>query len=321
MSWSGALWIIIFLFSMRNSTLCFYFTIHLWHTPWEWKCHSWCSLKDGYWCPESPWLFSHCKSPSRRPGSLYAHLNFPTNPSSAIAIFKWHHTVWYYHQITTPINSCQFSPSHFWSPAWYLISWYPCNPAIDHWTICLTWNEPWYPSMDKIMHSLSMIEKSIATCCCPPGTFSTPDALLRPYSSWYCWSSPLITSLLLSPHMRWSVYLMAWNNPYFWYNRWICCSRIHSSLNMNVPSTITTNCSAQFESSLFSTLTHLLGIKRMCTIAYHTCANRMAKWFHRQLKVSLKVSSDSLKWTEILPSFSLAFILTSNNTSNALEPS
>ena len=68
-----------------------------------------------------------------------------------------------------------------------------------------------------------------------------------------------------------------------------------------VPSTITTDRGAQFEASLFATLTHLLGIKRIHTTAYHPCANGMVERFHRQLKASLKASSDSSKWTELLP--------------------
>ena len=68
-----------------------------------------------------------------------------------------------------------------------------------------------------------------------------------------------------------------------------------------VPSTITTDRGAQFEASLFTTLTHLLGIKRIRTTAYHPCANGMVERFHRHLKASFKASSDSSKWTELLP--------------------
>ena len=68
-----------------------------------------------------------------------------------------------------------------------------------------------------------------------------------------------------------------------------------------VPSTITTDRGAQFEASLFATLTHLLGIKRIHTTAYHPCANGMVERFHRHLKAAFKSSSDSSKWTELLP--------------------
>ena len=68
-----------------------------------------------------------------------------------------------------------------------------------------------------------------------------------------------------------------------------------------VPSTITKDRGVQFEASLFATLTSLLGINRIHTTAYHPCANGMVERFHRQLKGSLKASSDSSKWTELLP--------------------
>ena len=68
-----------------------------------------------------------------------------------------------------------------------------------------------------------------------------------------------------------------------------------------VPSTITTDRGAQFESSLFSHLTTSLGIKRIRTTSYHPCSNGMIERFHRQLKASLKAHHDSNKWTELLP--------------------
>eukprot|EP00794_Sanderia_malayensis_P020726 gene20726-biopygen17108 len=75
----------------------------------------------------------------------------------------------------------------------------------------------------------------------------------------------------------------------------------HWISHFGIPSTITTDRGAQFESSLFKTLTTLLGIKRIRTTSYHPCANGMVERFHRQLKSSLKAHPDASKWSEALP--------------------
>ena len=75
----------------------------------------------------------------------------------------------------------------------------------------------------------------------------------------------------------------------------------HWISTFGVPSTVTTDRGTQFESSLFTALTNLLGTKRIHTTAYHPCANGMVERFHRQLKACFKASSDSSKWTQLLP--------------------
>ena len=45
----------------------------------------------------------------------------------------------------------------------------------------------------------------------------------------------------------------------------------------------------------------LLGSKRIRTTSYHPIANGLIERFHRQLKASLKCSSNSIKWTDSLP--------------------
>ena len=68
-----------------------------------------------------------------------------------------------------------------------------------------------------------------------------------------------------------------------------------------VPSTVTTDRGSQFESSLFTQLTNLLGTTRCRTTAYHPQANGMIERFHRQLKAALKAQPLPESWTEYLP--------------------
>ena len=68
-----------------------------------------------------------------------------------------------------------------------------------------------------------------------------------------------------------------------------------------VPSIITTDRGAQFESALFRALTNLLGTQRIRTTAYHPIANGLVERFHRQLKASLRAQVDTTNWTETLP--------------------
>ena len=59
-----------------------------------------------------------------------------------------------------------------------------------------------------------------------------------------------------------------------------------------VPTTITTDRGAQFESSLWQELMKLLSSKRIRTTAYHSCSNGLVECFHRQLKVALKATPE-----------------------------
>ena len=69
----------------------------------------------------------------------------------------------------------------------------------------------------------------------------------------------------------------------------------------SVASTVTTDQGRQFESMLWQQLMQLLGSKRIRTTSYHPIANGLIERFHRQLKASLKCSSNSIKWTDSLP--------------------
>ena len=66
------------------------------------------------------------------------------------------------------------------------------------------------------------------------------------------------------------------------------------------PITVTTDRGAQFESSLFTELTKILGCSRLRTTAYHPQANGLVERFHRQLKAAL-CAHDNTTWTDSLP--------------------
>ena len=73
-----------------------------------------------------------------------------------------------------------------------------------------------------------------------------------------------------------------------------------------VPSAITTDRGAQFESNLFSQLNKLLGTQRYRTTSYHPQANGLVERFHRYLKAALKAQANTSTWYEALPLILLA---------------
>ncbi len=68
-----------------------------------------------------------------------------------------------------------------------------------------------------------------------------------------------------------------------------------------VPSTVTTDRGAQFESALWSSLMQILGTKRLRTTAYHPMANGLIERFHRHLKAALKCQLQPDRWMDSLP--------------------
>ena len=67
-----------------------------------------------------------------------------------------------------------------------------------------------------------------------------------------------------------------------------------------VPSTITTDRGAQFESALWTELMKYLGTIRLRTTSYHPQANGLIERFDRQLKAVLRAQSTPDSWTESL---------------------
>ena len=68
-----------------------------------------------------------------------------------------------------------------------------------------------------------------------------------------------------------------------------------------VPSLITTDRGAQFESALWKALMTLLGTTRVRTTSYHPQANGLVERFHRQLKAILRIKNPSIGWVQALP--------------------
>lgn len=67
------------------------------------------------------------------------------------------------------------------------------------------------------------------------------------------------------------------------------------------PSEIVTDRGRQFESSLFTELSRILGITRSRTTAYHPQSNGLVERFHRHLKSALMAHANSSEWVQQLP--------------------
>ena len=68
-----------------------------------------------------------------------------------------------------------------------------------------------------------------------------------------------------------------------------------------IPSTITTDRGAQFESHLWHNLMKLLGSHRLRTTAYHPMSNGIIERFHRTLKAALRAHGQHTPWIQALP--------------------
>ena len=166
-----------------------------------------------------------------------------------------------------------------------------------------------WPGINKDIH---LWTKSSLTCqrvkvqrhiVTPLGTFTTQDARFDhihldivsplPPSQGYCYLPTCVDRYTRWPDAIPIPDITAETVARTFVTHWIS--------TFGVPSTVTTDRGTQFESSLFTALTNLLGTKRICTTAYYPCANGMVERFHRQLKACLRASSDSSKWTELLP--------------------
>ncbi len=67
------------------------------------------------------------------------------------------------------------------------------------------------------------------------------------------------------------------------------------------PGVITSDCGAQFTSSLWATLCNLIKIKHIQTTAYHQQSNGLAEHFRYRHKYVLLAHCDEINWTDHLP--------------------
>lgn len=85
------------------------------------------------------------------------------------------------------------------------------------------------------------------------------------------------------------------------------------------PLRITTDQGRQFESELFSSLSKILGIKKMHTTAWHPQSNGAVERWHRSLKASLMARNSHENWSRELPTVLLGLrnVLRENNLTSA----
>jgi transposase InsO family protein len=81
-------------------------------------------------------------------------------------------------------------------------------------------------------------------------------------------------------------------------HHWIACH--------GIPLHITSDCCAQFTSSLWTALSHLLGCTVWQTTAYHPRVNGVVERFHHRLKAVLKARLTTPAWLHELPVVLLA---------------
>ncbi|BHF74698.1 hypothetical protein SprV_0501778500 [Sparganum proliferum] len=162
----------------------------------------------------------------------------------------------------------------------------------------LAWDAQGPHSMDTGVSRLSTEQNKA-----PIGTFPTPDAQFRHVHLDIVGPLPLSNGCshlftCVDRFTRWpeATPLLDVAAPAVvkaFLSRWVA--------NFSAPSTITTGRGVQFESNLFQSLLSFLGCTCIRNTAYHPTASGMVKWFHRQLKASLRAADDPENWTDYFP--------------------
>ena len=75
----------------------------------------------------------------------------------------------------------------------------------------------------------------------------------------------------------------------------------HWIARFGIPTSITSDRGAQFESKLWDSLLSLLGIEKHRTTSFHPQSNGIVERFHRQLKASLRARLTNDNWVDTLP--------------------
>ncbi|GFT53702.1 transposon Tf2-9 polyprotein, partial [Nephila pilipes] len=80
-------------------------------------------------------------------------------------------------------------------------------------------------------------------------------------------------------------------------------SGIESTADFEAPSVVITHQGSQFESNIFTELSHLLGIERKSTTAYIPACNGFVERWHHTLKIEITCHANmpNTQWTRVLP--------------------
>ena len=155
--------------------------------------------------------------------------------------------------------------------------------------------------MDTLSHLLSK-SQSTSPYSCSSGNFCHPRCTVGSCTFGSRWPTShfhyfLLSAFCIDCSTRWSKAMLL---PDITADT-VACAFLSRLISLfSVPSTIINNCSAQFEASLFTLPSNLLGPKRVHTMAYHPCANSLVEHFHWSSKAAIHAQLNPSNWKEFL---------------------